>query len=69
MHEQVEKCKFKLTLTKTENNPHAKFQVQSFTVMLIIISVKLVGSNSSTQGKITQHNTAFFLVKGNNSKN
>jgi hypothetical protein len=35
---------------KTEKNPHAKPQVHSFTVMLIIIPVKLVDSNSSTQG-------------------
>jgi hypothetical protein len=28
-----------ITLTKTEKNPHAKSQVQSFTVMRIIIPV------------------------------
>jgi hypothetical protein len=37
-------------------NPHAKHQEYSFTVMLIIIHVKLVYSDSSTQGTLnTQH--------------
>jgi hypothetical protein len=54
MHEQVENCKIytkskAITKTKTKS-PHAKPQVHSFTMMLIIIPVKLVDSNSSTQG-------------------
>jgi hypothetical protein len=52
MHEQVENCKFILSQGqyKSEKNPHAKPQVHSFTVMLIIIPVKFVDSNSSDQG-------------------
>jgi hypothetical protein len=40
-----------MPLTKLKKNPNAKPQVPSFTVMLIIIPVKLVDSNSTTQGK------------------
>jgi hypothetical protein len=65
MHEQVENCKYILSQgqknsNKTEKNPHAKSQVHSFTVMLIIIPVKLVYSNSSTQEQISQHNETVF---------
>jgi hypothetical protein len=62
MHEQVEN----LYLVKdnnsnnTEKNPHAKSKVHSFTVMLIIIPVKLVDSNSNTQEQISQHNETVF---------
>jgi hypothetical protein len=39
-----------ITLTKLRKFRHAKSQVQSFTVMLIIIPEKLIDSKSSTQG-------------------
>jgi hypothetical protein len=39
-----------LPVNKTEKNPHAKSKTHSFTVVLIIIPVKLVDSISSTRG-------------------